>query len=118
MQEAFETILQVMSREHCSDLDMISGCCHESGKHLYNAGRQCQWCHKDMKDIELVKRRDAMRWRKFPEEKPDKKGRYLVCTDGSSDIKTHVSYFSINIGWATKDSGIAYWRPIENLPKG
>lgn len=31
-------------------------------------GRQCQWCHKDMKEIELVERQDAIRWNKYQNE--------------------------------------------------
>ena len=67
---------------------------------------------------ELIKLRDQLRWRKWPEEKPEPKQRYLVLTDGSTDIGPHVSYYSANIGWATEDAGITHWRPIGPLPGG
>jgi hypothetical protein len=60
---------------------------------------------------------DLLRWRKWPAEKPEKSGRYLVLTDGSTDVGDHVSYYSMSAGWATKDAGIAHWRPIGPLPK-
>ena len=60
--------------------------------------------------------RDLCHWREWPEETPDKKGKYLVCTDGSTDIGVHVSYWSDSIGWSTKDAGIRWWRPIGPLP--
>jgi len=61
---------------------------------------------------------DQLRWRKWPEEKPETNGRYLVLTDGSTDIGYHVSYYSMSAGWATKDTGISHWRPIGPLPGG
>jgi hypothetical protein len=62
---------------------------------------------------------EAMRWRKWPEEKPVTSGRYLVLTDGSTDIGNHLSYWSRTAeSWSTKDAGIAYWRPIGPLPGG
>jgi hypothetical protein len=61
---------------------------------------------------------DQLRWRKWPEEKPVNSGRYLVLTDGSTDIGYHVSYYSMSAGWATKDTGISHWRPIGPLPGG
>ena len=61
---------------------------------------------------------DQLRWRKWPEEKPTPRCHYLVLTDGSCDVGTHVSYYSVNIGWATEDAGITYWRPIAPLPGG
>ncbi len=67
---------------------------------------------------ELCELRAATRWRKWPDEKPDVSGRYLVLTDGSTDIGEHVSYYSASLGWATKDAGIAHWRPISPLPGG
>ena len=68
---------------------------------------------------EIAELRDAMRWRKWPEEKPEKSGRYLVLTDGSTDIGNHLSYWSRTVeSWSTKDAGIAFWRPIGPLPGG
>jgi hypothetical protein len=61
---------------------------------------------------------DQLRWRKWPEEKPEARGRYLVLTDGSTGIGNHVSYYSAGIGWATSDAGISHWRPIGPLPGG
>jgi len=62
---------------------------------------------------------DQLRWRKWPEEKPVTSGRYLVLTDGSTDIGNHLSYWSRTAeSWSTKDAGIAYWRPIGPLPGG
>ena len=68
-------------------------------------------------EAENAKLRDQLRWRKWPEEKPTPRCHYLVLTDGSCDVGTHVSYYSVNIGWATEDAGITYWRPIGNLPE-
>ena len=65
---------------------------------------------------QVLELKEQLRWRKWPDERPESKGRYLVMTDGSTDIGEHVSYFSNNSGWATWDSGIAYWRPIGPLP--
>ena len=70
------------------------------------------WCN------EVNTLRDQLRWRKWPEEKPTPRCHYLVLTDGSCDVGTHVSYYSVNIGWATEDAGITYWRPIAPLPGG
>ena len=67
-------------------------------------------------EAENAKLRDQLRWRKWPEEKPTPRCHYLVLTDGSCDVGTHVSYYSVNIGWATEDAGITYWRPIAPLP--
>jgi len=68
---------------------------------------------------ELIKLRDQLRWRKWPEEKPVNSGRYLVLTDGSTDIGNHLSYWSRTVeSWSTKDAGIAFWRPIGPLPGG
>ena len=62
---------------------------------------------------------ETQRWRKWPEEKPVNSGRYLVLTDGSTDIGNHLSYWSRTAAsWSTKDAGIAYWRPIGPLPGG
>jgi hypothetical protein len=62
---------------------------------------------------------DQLRWRKWPEEKPVNSGRYLVLTDGSTDIGNHLSYWSRTVeSWSTKDAGIAFWRPIGPLPGG
>ena len=62
---------------------------------------------------------DQLRWRKWPEEKPVNSGRYLVLTDGSTDIGNHLSYCSRTVeSWSTKDAGIAFWRPIGPLPGG
>jgi len=62
---------------------------------------------------------DQLRWRKWPEEKPVTSGRYLVLTDGSTDIGNHLSYWSRTVeSWSTKDAGIAFWRPIGPLPGG
>jgi|GEM_PF-7033226 hypothetical protein len=69
-------------------------------------------------EAENAKLRDQLRWRKWPEEKPTPRCHYLVLTDGSCDVGTHVSYYSVNIGWATEDAGITYWRPIAPLPGG
>lgn len=68
-------------------------------------------------EAEVERLREELRWRKWPDEKPPTKGKYLVATDGSTDIWEHVSYYSQSIGWATKDAGIAWWRPIGELPK-
>ena len=68
---------------------------------------------------EIVGLRDQLRWRKWPEEKPVTSGRYLVLTDGSTDIGNHLSYWSRTVeSWSTKDAGIAFWRPIGPLPGG
>ncbi len=68
---------------------------------------------------ENAKLRDQLRWRKWPEEKPVNSGRYLVLTDGSTDIGNHLSYWSRTVeSWSTKDAGIAFWRPIGPLPGG
>ena len=82
-----------------------------------------QLCEADEKIAELesenAKLRDQLRWRKWPEEKPVTSGRYLVLTDGSTDIGNHLSYWSRTAeSWSTKDAGIAYWRPIGPLPGG
>jgi hypothetical protein len=76
------------------------------------------WILLDHAVDELVKLRELVRWRKWPEEKPTPRCHYLVLTDGSCDVGTHVSYYSVNIGWATEDAGITYWRPIAPLPGG
>jgi len=77
------------------------------------------WILLDHAVDELVKLRDQLRWRKWPEEKPVTSGRYLVLTDGSTDIGNHLSYWSRTAeSWSTKDAGIAYWRPIGPLPGG
>jgi hypothetical protein len=69
------------------------------------------WCE------EVNTLREQLRWRKWPEEKPVTSGRYLVLTDGSTDIGNHLSYWSRTAeSWSTKDAGIAYWRPIGPLP--
>jgi regulator of replication initiation timing len=67
---------------------------------------------------ENAKLREAARWRKWPEEEPEKSGRYLVLTDRSTDIGDHVIYWSASLGWATEYASIAYWRPIGPLPGG
>jgi len=68
---------------------------------------------------ENAKLRELLRWRKWPEEKPVNSGRYLVLTDGSTDIGNHLSYWSRTVAsWSTKDAGIAFWRPIGPLPGG
>ncbi len=82
-----------------------------------------QLCEADEKIAELesenAKLRDQLRWRKWPEEKPVNSGRYLVLTDGSTDVGDHLSYWSRRAAsWSTKDAGIAYWRPIGPLPGG
>jgi len=60
---------------------------------------------------------DYLRWREWPKEKPVNSGRYLVLTDGSTDIGNHLSYWSRTVeSWSTKDAGIAFWRPIGELP--
>jgi len=70
-------------------------------------------------EAENAKLREQLRWRKWPEEKPVTSGRYLVLTDGSTDIGNHLSYWSRTAeSWSTKDAGIAYWRPIGPLPGG
>jgi hypothetical protein len=66
---------------------------------------------------EIDRLRELIRWRKWPEEKPVTSGRYLVLTDGSTDIGNHLSYWSRTAeSWSTKDAGIAHWRPIGPLP--
>jgi hypothetical protein len=76
------------------------------------------WILLDHAVDELVKLRDQLRWRKWPEEKPEHRGRYLVLTDGTTGIGNHVSYYSAGIGWATSDAGISHWRPIGPIPGG
>ena len=112
-----------MSREHSKDLDMVSGCSHESKMHLYSAGQQCQWCHYDMDEIELNKRREAMRWRRWPEELPKTEGYYIVLwrDDYGGLVPEVFNYFGSgkwNARFESFADFVVYWRPIGPLPRG
>jgi len=100
-------------------IDLTTGCTRDERGHNFNCHKICQWCNRPKDEIELEKLRGLLRWRKWPEEKPVTSGRYLVLTDGSTDIGNHVSYWSRTAeSWSTKDAGIAHWRPIGPLPGG
>lgn len=99
-------------------IDLTTGCTRDKRGHNFNCHKICQWCNRPKDEIELEKLRGLLRWRKWPEEKPVTSGRYLVLTDGSTDVGDHVSYYSMSAGWATKDAGIAFWRPVGPLPGG
>jgi len=109
-----------MSREHSKDLDMVSGCSHESKMHLYSAGQQCQWCHCDMDEIELNKRREAMRWRKWPEEKPIESGMCLVFKKWAAGREriVDVQFFHVNEGiYDVGPEWFTHWMPMIPLPR-
>jgi hypothetical protein len=55
---------------------------------------------------------DQLRWRKWPDEKPNTDGDYYVCWDDECAI----GIFDIKIGWLTGEP--FHWRPIGPLPGG
>ncbi len=83
----------------------------------------CKNCYPDKSPPQIARLiqenarlKDLLRWRDAETEKPESSGRYLVATDGSTDISEHIAYYSPLIGWSTKDAGIGWWRPIGPLP--
>jgi hypothetical protein len=55
---------------------------------------------------------EERRWRKWPEEKPDKDGKYLLW-DGDSYKEN--SWF--DGGWRFEYDWITHWRPIGTMPE-
>ena len=60
-----------------------------------------------------------LRWRKWPEEKPEKSGRYLKLLRDRCEELTRFNldeYCKVTQKWWGGDP--IYWRPIGNLPEG
>ena len=70
-----------------------------------------------LRNDELLKARDALRWRKYPEEKPKDNGDCLV-TDYLGDIAV-LFYSTEDELWCSSRivgvEGIVYWLPIPPL---
>lgn len=64
---------------------------------------------------ELVRLREQMRWRKWPEEKPKIIGVYLVLTS-NSELDCEAIHFHDQTNWHIHGRPVLYWRPIGPLP--
>lgn len=87
-----------------------------------NSDDKIQWqiakLEQEIRDL-----RDQLRWRKWPEEKPDKGGAYLVYeTELYKDPCMHVGYFvpENNERWLVNhyQRNITHWRPLGEDPSG
>ena len=82
----------------------------------------CSVCASD--EIENLRDRvdeleESIRWRKWPEEKPEKSGRYLKLLRDRCEELTRFNldeYCKVTQKWWGGDP--IYWRPIGNLPEG
>lgn len=64
---------------------------------------------------EIDRLREFVRWRKYPDEKPEFFNHYLVLT--SLDILgSFVGIYKHDIKWTEFDKPVLYWRPIGPLP--
>ena len=102
-----------------NNIDLTAGCPHPSGRHIYSSHRHCQWCKESKEMIELRKRREIMRWRKWPEEKPSMRGMYLVMTTGEC---SEWPIAALHCGaesdfWHVDGNYVTHWRPLGPLPE-
>ena len=64
---------------------------------------------------EIDRLREFVRWRKYPDEKPEFFNHYLVLT--SLDILgSFVGIYKHDIKWTEFDKPVLYWRPIGPTP--
>ena len=79
------------------------------------------WTLLDMAVDELVAKRDMLRWRKWPEERPEEPMTVWLCTDGGATGSGYFDGKEIhdgNNGWNGHVTRWTHWRPIGNLPEG
>jgi hypothetical protein len=69
------------------------------------------WCE------EVNTLREQLRWRKWPEEKPEVSGVYLVLT-GHHELDCEAIHFHDQIKWHIHGRPVLHWRPIGPLPGG
>jgi hypothetical protein len=103
-------------------IDLTTGCTRDERGHNFNCHKICQWCNRPKDEIELEKLRGLLRWRKWPEEKPETGGKYLVIWFDDlnglwlEDIK--VVQCNEPLRECYLKLGYFYWRPIGPLPGG
>jgi hypothetical protein len=66
-------------------------------------------------ETENVELRDQLRWRKWPEEKPRRNGKYLTRWSNDEDDDVHVNEYR-DSDWVF-GARPTHWRPIGPLPK-
>ena len=67
--------------------------------------------------LRLIRLEELLRWRKWPEEKPEVSGVYLVLT-GHHELDCEAIHFHDQIKWHIHGRPVLYWRPIGPLPGG
>ena len=98
-------------------IDLTTGCTRDERGHNFNCHKICQWCNRPKDEIELEKLRDAMRWRKWSEEKPNINGEYYMVM-GDSRLPTFGLYNGVMFRLPSRVlEGVTHWRPIGPLPK-
>lgn len=66
---------------------------------------------------EIDRLRDLLRWRKWPEEKPEKNGDYLCADSGRIFVAGFADgFWAEDYGTDELLAEVQYWRPIGPLP--
>lgn len=95
-------------------IDLTTGCTRDERGHNFNCHKICQWCNRPKDEIELEKLREQLRWRKWPEEKPECEQQVqLILANKLAPILCCSKYPFDH--WENLNA--THWRPIGPLPK-
>ena len=82
-------------------------------------GDECYPVEADEMAQEIIEKREQLRWRRYPDEKPSEDGYYEVVSFVNVRVKRYFGYYnSVIDAWLDEVGDALYWKPTIPIPEG